>query len=226
MKLIYLGHSAFYLESNNGSSILIDPFLDKNPLAPIKAKQVFADYIILTHAHGDHIGDALAIADMNSTTIICVSELASIIAKKGYKVHAMQIGGAYGFSFGRLKLTMALHGSRTPEGEYAGCAAGAILEIDDVTIYHCGDTGIFGDMKLIGEMHKIDYLLIPIGGNYTMDVDDAVIATTMIKPGVAIPMHYNTMEIITADPEDFVAKLNNAGQVGLILQPGEELQQV
>lgn len=223
MKLIYLGHSAFYLENSSGTSILIDPFLDKNPLSPIKAKQVYADYIILTHAHGDHLGDAYAIADMNSTVIICVSELASIIAKRGYKVHAMQIGGACDFSFGRVKLTMALHGSCTPEGEYAGLAAGLILNIDDVTLYHCGDTGIFGDMKLIGEMHKIDYLLVPIGGNYTMDINDAVLAAKMINPAVAIPMHYNTFDAIKANPEEFVAKLEENGILGQVLQAGEEI---
>lgn len=223
MKIRYLGHSAFYLETDDGSSILIDPYLDKNPLATIKARQIRADYIILTHAHGDHLGDTFSIADMNSTVIICVSELASYISKRGYKVHAMQIGGAYSFPFGRVKLTQALHGSMTPDGSYAGLAAGVILESNGVTVYHCGDTGLFGDMKLIGEMHAIDYLLIPIGGNYTMDVNDAVLASQMIKPGIAIPMHYNTFEVIKADPQEFCDKLEKCGLSGLILKPGEEI---
>jgi len=221
MKLHYLGHSAFRIVTNDGKQILIDPFLDNNPLAPIRAKQLSADYIILTHAHGDHLGDALTIAKMGSTVIICVSELASIISKRGYKVHAMQIGGAFNFEFGRVKLTMALHGSATPDGQYAGLAAGVILEVDGLCIYQCGDTGLFGDMKLIGDMFAIDYLLVPIGGNYTMDIDDAVMAVTMLHPKIAIPMHYNTFPAIEVDPEDFERKAAKAGFDVLIMQPGD-----
>ncbi len=221
MELQYLGHSGFRILTNAGKQILIDPFLDRNPLATLSAKQLKADYIILTHAHGDHLGDALTIANMTTTTIICVSELASIISKRGYKVHAMQIGGAFMFEFGRVKLTTALHGSMTPDGLYAGLAAGVILELDGLCIYHCGDTGLFGDMKWIGEMFKIDYLLIPIGGNYTMDIDDAVVAVTMLRPKLAIPMHYNTFPIIELDPEEFVTKTEAAGFEALVMQPGD-----
>ncbi|MDD4309313.1 MAG: metal-dependent hydrolase [Candidatus Cloacimonetes bacterium] len=223
MKLTYLGHSAFKIVTNNGITILIDPYVDKNPLAPIKAKHLQADYIVLTHAHGDHLGDAFSIANMNNTVFICVSELASYVAKKGYKVHAMQIGGAFTYDFGKLRLTMALHGSMTPDGLYGGLAAGVILEVDGVTIYHCGDTGIFGDMKMIGEMFKINYLLVPIGGNYTMDIDDAVLAVKMITPDIAIPMHYNTFPAIIANPEEFVKKLEAEGLLGMVMQPGEEM---
>lgn len=222
MKLTFLGHSAYQIITDKGERILIDPFLDRNPLAAVKAGDVKADWIILTHAHGDHLGDAEKIA-RGDTTIICVSELASYLAKRGKKVHAMQIGGAHDFPFGRVKLTMALHGSMTPDGQYGGLAAGVILQIGETTLYHTGDTGIFGDMKLIGEMHRIDCLMIPIGGNYTMDSADAAMATAWLKPALVIPMHYDTFEVIRTDPQVFAGIVEAQGIACRILQPGEAL---
>jgi len=222
MKLTFLGHSAFQIVTNNGDRILIDPYLDRNPLAPVKAGDIRADWIILTHAHGDHLGDAEKIARMD-TTIICVSELASYLAKRGKKVHAMQIGGAHDFPFGKVKLTMALHGSMTPDGCYGGLAAGVILQIGESTLHHTGDTGIFGDMKLIGEMHRIDCLMIPIGGNYTMDSADAALATGWIKPDLVIPMHYDTFEVIRTDPQIFADLVEAQGIQCRILKPGDVL---
>jgi L-ascorbate metabolism protein UlaG (beta-lactamase superfamily) len=224
MKLQYLGHSAFLISDSQNHTILIDPFLTGNPLAPVKANQVKADYIILTHAHSDHIGDALNIADKRKTTIICVVELASIISKNGYNTHPLQIGGAFQFPFGKVKFVTAFHGSSTSNGLYAGLAAGVVFKVDNKTIYHCGDTGIFGDMKLIGEIDKIDVLLIPIGGNYTMDIEDAVRAVSLIQPELAIPMHYNTFSLIRANPQEFVDKITANGFHGKVLTPGEELQ--
>jgi len=224
MILQYLGHSAFRLVTAEGISILIDPYLDKNPLATAKAKQLIADYIIVTHAHGDHLGDTLSIARPGETTIICVSELASVISKIGFKVHAMQIGGAFLFEFGRVKLVQALHGSVTPDGIYGGLAAGVVLTINGVTIYHCGDTGLFGDMQLIGQLNKINYLLIPIGGNYTMDIEDAAYAVGLIKPQLAIPMHYNTFPMIQVNPQDFVDKIEARGYKGKVMTIGEEME--
>lgn len=224
MTLQFLGHSAFRIVTDDNTVIIIDPYLDNNPLAPIKSAAITADYIILTHAHGDHVGDALKIAKMGHTTFICVSELANFLAKKGYKTHAMQIGGAFNFPFGRVKLVQALHGSMTPDGLYAGLAAGIVLNIDAKCIYHCGDTGLFGDMKLIGEMNAIDYLLVPIGGNYTMDIGDAVQAVKMIHPQCAIPMHYNTFEVIKADPQEFKNLLAEEGYEAIILAPGDSLE--
>lgn len=224
MKLQFLGHSAFRIVANSGAVIIIDPYLDNNPLAPVKSSEISADYIILTHAHGDHCGDAFKIAKMGHTVFICVSELANYISKKGYKTHAMQIGGAFEFPFGLVKLVQALHGSMTPDGLYAGLAAGVVMNIDGQCIYHCGDTGLFGDMKLIGEMHKVDYLLVPIGGNYTMDISDAAQAVKMIQPRCAIPMHYNTFEIIKADPQVFQSRLAELGYQAVILAPGDSLE--
>jgi len=223
MKLQYLGHSAFRIETDKGISILIDPFVDKNPLAPLKSAQLTADYIVITHAHGDHLGDTLSIAKKGKTTLIGVGELMSMLADKGYQTHALQIGGAFDFEFGRVKLVQALHGNQTPDGRYAGLAAGAVLTIEGKNLYHCGDTGIFGDMKLIGEMHPINCLLIPIGGNYTMDISDAVWAVDLIQPKLAIPMHYNTFPVIKCDPQEFVAKIEAKGYQGKVMQYGETI---
>lgn len=223
MKLQYLGHSAFRIVSEKGISIVIDPFLDRNPLATLKSDQLSSEYIVLTHAHGDHVGDTLSLAKKGNTTIIGVGELMSMFAEKGYKTHSMQIGGAFRFDFGRLKLVPALHGSLTHDGRYAGLAAGVVLSIDGKNIYHCGDTGIFGDMKLIGEMQPIDLLLIPIGGNYTMDADDALWAVKLVQPKLAIPMHYNTFPLIKADPHEFVGRLSKQGFNGKVMEIGEEL---
>ena len=202
MKLKYFSHSAFQVTTDKGKTILIDPFLDNNPTSPVKSKDVSADFIVLTHAHGDHVGDAFSIAKRCNPLFICVNELANYCASKGFKAHNMHIGGAYNFDFGRLKFTIAHHGSMTPDGTYGGEPAGVILTIDGKILYHTGDTGLFYDMKLIGETNKIDYMLLPIGDNFTMGIDDAVKAVEFVSPGTAIPMHYNTFPVIKADPED------------------------
>jgi len=223
MKITYFGHSAFGFETAGGQHILIDPYLIGNPACPVKPESLKADYIILTHAHGDHIGDAFKIADKEHTIFVCVTELAKFISEKGFKTHGMQIGGAFMFPFGRVKLTRALHGSMTPDGRYAGLAAGVVLSCDDTVVYHCGDTGIFYDMKLIGELDRIDYMLVPIGGNYTMDIADAVKAVELVQPKTAIPMHYNTFPIIKADPEEFANAVKEKGIECRILKPGASI---
>lgn len=223
MKLQYLGHSAFKLTLEKGLSILIDPYLDKNPLAPLKASDLKADYIVLTHAHGDHLGDSASLARQCNPLFICVSELARYLGMKGLRTHAMQIGGAFEFDFGRLKLTPALHGSATPEGSYAGLAAGVIIRSEGICLYHCGDTGIFLDMKLIGELDRVDYMLTPIGGNYTMDIHDALKAVDMVNASTAIPMHFNTFPLIEADPLLFQKGIESQGRKCIILKPGEEI---
>jgi L-ascorbate metabolism protein UlaG (beta-lactamase superfamily) len=135
----------------------------------------------------------------------------------------MHIGGAYNFEFGRVKFTIAHHGSLTPDQFYAGEPAGVLVTIDNKTIYHAGDTGLFYDMKLIGEMNKIDYMLLPIGDNFTMGIIDAVKAAEFVSPGVAIPMHYNTFPVIEADPEVFKMKAEAAGIKSRVMEYGEEI---
>jgi len=223
MTLQFLGHSAFRIITDAGKTILIDPWLDGNPLAPLKARDLKADVIILSHAHGDHLGDAMQIASRADTLFIAVSELTKYISAKGFKTHAMQIGGAYNFDFARVRLSPALHGSMTPDGCYAGLAAGIILTLSGKTIYHCGDTGLFLDMKLIGEMHEIDIMLVPVGGNYTMDIPDALLAVKWVQPKLAIPMHYNTFPPIKCDPEPFRKGVQELGFQCIIMQAGEEI---
>ncbi len=222
LKIQYISHSAFLL-SDGENTIAIDPFITGNPTSPLVQEDVNANYIVLTHAHGDHFGDTTAIATRNSSTVIAVNELADYCAKQGMNAHNMHIGGSYKFPFGKLKFTQALHGSSNSEGQYMGSPAGVVLELGGKKIYHCGDTGIFGDMKLIGELDKIDIMIVPIGGNFTMDIDDAVKAVEMVNPDLAIPIHYNTWPIIEADPAKFVKKVEAIGKKAREMKFGEEI---
>lgn len=224
MKLKYFGHSAFQLKTDSGKVILIDPFLDDNPVSTTKSKDVDAEFIILTHAHGDHLGDGMKIAKRCNSLFICVNELANWLIGKGFRAHNMHIGGGYNFEFGRVKFTIAHHGSITPDKQYAGESAGVLITVDGKTIYHTGDTGLFYDMKLIGEMNTIDVMLLPIGDNFTMGITDAVRAVEFAKPKVAIPMHYNTFPVIKADPNEFKKKAELKGLNCKVLQFGEEIE--
>lgn len=224
MKLRYFSHSAFQITSDSGKIILIDPFITGNPTSTVKVEELKADYIILTHAHGDHIGDAFSIADKEKTLFICVNELANYCAAKGFKAHNMHIGGGFNFEFGRVKFTIAHHGSLTPDNHYGGEPAGVIITMDGKTIYHTGDTGLFLDMKLIGEMNKIDYMMLPIGDNFTMGITDALKAVEFVNPGVAIPIHYNTFPVIEADPKEFKSKVEAIGKNAMVLEFGQEIE--
>ncbi len=224
MKLKYFGHSAFQIKTIMGQTILIDPFLDDNPVSPVKSKDVTADFIILTHGHGDHVGDALKIAKKSNPLFICVNELAEWVKSKGFNAHNMHIGGAHNFNFGRVKFTIAHHGSLTPDNQYAGEASGVLITIEEKTIYHTGDTGLFYDMKLIGEMNPINYMLLPIGDNYTMGVEDAVKAVELARPKMAIPMHFNTFPVIKSDPDKFKKSVEEKGFKCRVLNFGEEIE--
>jgi L-ascorbate metabolism protein UlaG (beta-lactamase superfamily) len=223
LKITYFGHAAFRVE-NGRATILIDPFLNDNPTSPVKSKDVKADYIVLSHGHGDHLGDAVEIAQKSGGTIIAVNELANYCAEKGARVHNMHIGGSFAFSFGRVKFTIAHHGSVTPDGVYAGNPAGIVLTLDGKNIYHAGDTGFFYDMKFIAEATPLDAALLPIGDNYTMGVDDAVRAVELLCPKLTVPMHYNTWPVISADPDEFVRKIEAKGFKGRVVKPGESFE--
>lgn len=224
MKLQYYSHSAFKITTEKGIRVLIDPFLTGNPTSPVKADEVDAEYIILTHAHGDHVGDSLDIAKRCKSTFICVNELAEWVKSKGHRAHNMHIGGSHKFEFGNVKFTIAHHGSLTPDNQYAGEPAGIILTAEGKRLYHTGDTGLFYDMKLIGEMNQIDYMLLPIGDNFTMGIDDAVMAADFVSPReAAIPMHYNTFPVIEADPNEFKTKVEAKGIRCKVMEFGEEI---
>jgi len=223
MKLRYFSHSSFQITTDAGQVILIDPFLDDNPTCPVRSEEVGADFIVLTHGHGDHIGDAFKIATRTDPLFICVNELANYCIGKGFRAHNMHIGGGHDFPFGRLKFTIAHHGSMTPDNSYAGEPAGVVFTVDGKTLYHTGDTGLFYDMQLIGEMTPLDYMLLPIGDNFTMGIDDAVKAVELASPGVAIPMHYDTFPVIAADPQLFRRRLEAIGKTARVMEYGEEI---
>jgi L-ascorbate metabolism protein UlaG (beta-lactamase superfamily) len=223
IKLTYHGHSVFDIKTKE-LSLIIDPFFTGNCHAKIKPSDVKADYIILTHAHGDHLGDTFEIAKKNDATIIAVNELANYVSEQGCKAHNMHIGGGYNFPFGRIKFTIAHHGSSSPDGRYMGEPAGVVLSINGKNIYHAGDTGLFLDMKLIGEINKLDAALLPIGDNFTMGIDDAVKAVEFLNPILAVPMHYNTFGVIEADPQEFKRKVESIGKKCTIIPFGESIE--
>ncbi|HOK14362.1 MAG TPA: metal-dependent hydrolase [Candidatus Kapabacteria bacterium] len=222
LKLTYVSHSTFILEDGQ-NTLIIDPFFTGNPTATISIDSVKPNFIVLTHAHGDHLGDALSLAKKHDALIIAVNELANYCAANGCKAHNMHIGGAYNFPFGRLKFTIAHHGSSTNDGQYMGEPAGVLINMGGNLVYHTGDTGLFYDMKLIGELNPIDILLAPIGDNFTMGIDDAVQATKFVDPKLVIPMHYNTFPVIEADPNEFKSKVEKIGKKCVVMQYGETI---
>ncbi len=208
MELTYLGHSCFLLDTG-AHRLIFDPFLSGNPKATVAPDDITCDYVLVTHGHGDHMGDAVAIARNNDATIISNNEVAVYCGQQGVSVHPMHIGGAWNFPFGRVKLTIAHHGAgiETDDGLiYLGNPTGMLVTTGGRTIYHAGDTGLFLDMKLIGEMHPIDVALLPTGDNFTMGVDDAAKAVEFLQPKIAVPMHYGTFDLIDTDPLAFAEK--------------------
>lgn len=224
MKLTYLGHSAFIVEEGDFKAI-IDPFISGNTLSNLDPSQINdLTHVFITHGHGDHIGDGIDLARENDALVITNAEISGYLSSKGLKTHAMHIGGRHTFDFGIVKLTPALHGSGIPTENgmiYGGNPCGFVIEVNKKKIYHAGDTGLTMDMKLL-EAENIDVAILPIGGNFTMDIDDAVIATEFISPKLAIPMHYDTFPVIKADPNEF--KKKNKVCDTLILNIGESYE--
>ncbi|HZN56371.1 MAG TPA: metal-dependent hydrolase [Candidatus Polarisedimenticolaceae bacterium] len=225
LTLTFHGHACWEIDDGT-HRVLIDPFLTGNPLADATPESFTKlDAIIVTHGHGDHIGDAVAIAKSTKALVVSNFEIVSWFEKRGIPGHPLHIGGGRQFPFGHVKLTIAHHGSTGPDGEALGNPAGVVLTMGEKKVYHAGDTGLFLDMRLIAEMNgPIDVALLPIGDNFTMGVADAARAAELVDAGVAIPMHYDTFGLIQADPMDFVRRVRAGGREAAIVKPGESHQ--
>lgn len=219
--ITYHGHACFGVKVN-GTSLLIDPFLADNPLSDVGPGDVAADYILVSHGHGDHVGDAVAIAQRTGAMVISNFEIQNWMVAQGVeKTHPLHIGGGYDFPFGRVKLTIAHHGSALPDGSYGGNPAGFLLTLAGKNLYFACDTGLFYSMKLIGE-EGLDVAVLPIGDNFTMGPDDALRAVKLLEPKVVIPSHYDTFEVIHQDPHAFVERVEaETSARGLVLKPGD-----
>lgn len=226
MKVSYHGHSVVKIETN-GKTILFDPFITGNELTDLNAENENPDVIILTHGHGDHVGDTESIAKRCNPLIIAPNEIAVYLGSKGLNTHGMNIGGAYEFEFGKVKYTPAFHSSSITTDDqqiiYMGMPAGVLLMAEGKTIYHAGDTSLFSDMKLIGARHPVDLAFLPIGDNFTMGPEDAALAATFIGAKTVVPVHYNTFPPIKQNPADFIELLDESIE-GKILNPGDSLE--
>jgi L-ascorbate metabolism protein UlaG (beta-lactamase superfamily) len=220
-KITWYGHAALGLETG-GYKLLVDPFFTGNPAARVSPDKVEADFILISHGHNDHVGDTLAIANRTGATVISNDEIANWIEGKGLKSHGQHLGGGYKYPFGYLKLTLALHGSALPDGTNGGNPAGFLLTCQEgKKIYMAGDTGLFGDMRLIGE-EGLDLAVIPIGDNYTMGPEDALRAVKMLQPKHVIPIHYNTWDLIAQNPISWAQRVEKETKAEVhVLKPGE-----
>lgn len=221
IELTWFGHAAMQLRID-GQRLLVDPYFTGNPAASTTADKVGADYILISHGHDDHVGDAIDIARRTGARVISNVEIIDWFRNQGItNTHAQQVGGGFRHPFGYLKLTFAIHGSALPDGSYGGNPAGFLLSADGKKIYLACDTGLFGDMELIGD-EGIDLAVLPIGGNYTMGPEDAIRAVKLIRPHTVIPVHFGTWNLIAADPGEWA--LNVAKETSAqahILKPGE-----
>ena len=222
----YLGHSAFALE-HDGTTVLIDPFLTGNPKAAASADEVAADTILLTHGHADHIGDTVAIATRTGATVATIVELAGELAgdlPDGHDVRDPNLGGTVAFDWGWARWVPAWHTSTTPKGT-VNTPAGIVVHLGGKTIYHLGDTALFSDLALPGRRDTLDLALVPIGGHYTMDRFDAVVAAELLGAPQIIPIHYDTFPPIETDAQAFKADVQGTGSASVVvLAPGEALE--
>ena len=224
VRLTYHGHACFSVEAA-GKTSWIDPFLSDNPRADVGPDDIEqADYILVSHGHGDHFGDAIPIARRTGATIITNNEIAVYCQSQGVDAHGLHIGGGYQFPVGRVKMTIAHHGSTLPDGGYGGNPGGSLLDVQGKRIYFAGDTGLFYDMKLLGEDKAIDVALLPIGDNYTMGPDDALRAVQLLNPRLVVPMHYDTFEVIRQDARAFAERVKTTtGTDAVVMSAGDSL---
>ena len=225
IKLTYYGHSTFGIETED-AKLIIDPFFaPNNPAATVKVDEVEADFILVTHGHGDHVADLVPLAKQTGAMVICNYEIANWLGNQGIEnVHGMHIGGGYDFPFGRAKMTIAHHGSGLPDGSYGGNPAGFLLHLNEgADIYISGDTALTYDMRLIGEAGGVDLAILCIGDNFTMGPDDAVRAAQFVQAKHVIPCHYDTFPPIRQDADAFAKKLHDAAEIDCtVMAVGDE----
>lgn len=223
VKLTWYGHATLGLEVD-GQNVLVDPFLAGNPAASTGPESLEPEWILISHGHDDHVADAIEIAKRSGAKVISNDEIANWFERNGVEAHHQHIGGGFNYPFGYLKLTQALHGSCLPDGTYGGNPAGFLLTTKDgKKIYMACDTGLFGDMRLIGD-EGIDLAVLPIGDNYTMGPDDALRAVEFLRPKHVIPVHYSTFELIEQDPNAWAERVRSETDAEVhVLKPGESL---
>jgi L-ascorbate metabolism protein UlaG (beta-lactamase superfamily) len=216
--LTFLGHAGFLLDDGK-HKVAVDPFLTGNPVATLKPEEVRCQSIVLTHGHGDHVGDTVSIAKANGATVYAANEIAEYLSEQGCKAEPGNPGGKIAADFGWVAFTQAFHSS-SYEGRYMGMPCGVIVRLGGQTVYHCGDTGLFSDMKLIGELYRPDIALIPIGDRFTMGPELATKAAEWIMPKVAVPMHYGTWPLLVPDASGFTPD----GMEVKVIEVGESWQ--
>lgn len=226
MLVSYHGHSVVKIQTGS-TTILIDPFITGNPKTDLHVEDVTVDVILLTHGHGDHVGDTVLLAKQNNALVIAPFELATFLSWQGVRTHAMHIGGSHEFEYGTVKFTQAFHGSSYIDEAsktivYTGMPAGVLFTAEGKTIYHAGDTALFSDMQLLGALHTIDIAFLPIGDNFTMGPSDALVAAEWINAKIIVPIHYDTFPLIKQDAFAFVSKLKTGN--GKVLAPSEIIQ--
>lgn len=222
MKITYYGHSCFGVEVGN-KNLLFDPFISPNQLAEkIDIKSIKADYILISHGHEDHIADAVTIAKNTGAIIISNFEICNWLTKQGIKnYHPMNVGGKWIFDFGKVKCVAAAHSSSMPDGTYGGSAMGFLINSGNAHFYYAGDTALTYDMKLIGDYRDIDFAFLPIGDNFTMSIDNAIIASDFIKCNKIIGMHYDTFGYILIDKKEALDKFKHQDKELFLLEIGE-----
>jgi len=224
MKATYYGQSAFMLLLAD-KKLLFDPYISPNPLAKdVDINSLMPDYILLSHGHGDHVADTLAIQKNSGAQIICIADIAGWLGNKGVKnTHGMNIGGGFNFDFGRVKMVNAVHSSTMPDGAAGGNPAGFVLFVDGKKIYYAGDSALTWDMKLLADL-ELDWAFLPIGDNFTMDADDAIKASGFINCKNIIGMHFDTFPVIKIDKEEVKRKFENAGLNLILPTIGESIE--
>ncbi len=224
MKITFLGHASFLIETN-GVNIIVDPFISPNPLAEdINISALNADYILLTHAHEDHMADVEVIAKNSDAILVSNFEIVKYFEKLGIKGHPMNHGGSWDFDFGKVTYTNAVHSSSFPDGSYGGNPGGFVIEGDDKNIYIAGDTALTMDMKLIPLKVKLDSAILPLGDNFTMGVDDAIIASDFVECSNVIGCHFDTFGYIEIDHDTTIKKFKDKGKSLTLLNIGEAVQ--